>query len=114
MNIIIALLFCLFVTGTLAWAAIQAAKMFYRINFIEKFKYEESAKERMDIGTTKAIELWFKRGYDKNFDKNFKLHLITLITCSNAKDKIESVYVLYRKCVNRYHVKAYDYDNFLL
>lgn len=74
--------------------------MFYKIQFIEKLKYEESAKERSDIGTSRAIDIWCKRGYDNKFNGLFFKHFLILLKYKNSKEKIENVYKLYRISVN--------------
>jgi len=72
-----------------------AIKTIYRIHFIDKFKYEESAKERADIGINRAIDLWFKREYDDRFSKLFLRHFIRCLKPKNSKEKLEDVYRLY-------------------
>lgn len=74
-------------------------KAFHRIEFIEKFKYEESARQRQDIGSEKATHLWFQRGYEEKFNRIFYRHFINLAKLSSERSKTESFYKLYKTVV---------------
>ena len=43
-----------------------------QIKCIEKFKYDESAKERMDIGWELAAKRWADEGYAQIFDEVYR------------------------------------------
>jgi len=43
-----------------------------QIKCIEKFKYDESAKENMDIGWDLAAKRWVDEGYAQIFDEVYK------------------------------------------
>jgi hypothetical protein len=84
----------------LARIVYMAIKGFYRIHFIEKFKYEQSVRDRMDIGTDRAVRLWFSNGYESRFNKGFGSHLIRLMSIGGNKAKTEAVYTLYKDIIN--------------
>jgi hypothetical protein len=42
-------------------------RLLFQIKCVEKFKFEESARQSKDIGWQRAWELWAERGYARRF-----------------------------------------------